>query len=369
MSDTEIWVFGYGSLIWDRSGIKPLEERVDELSGWHKDWTWISKRRCGAPTCSLRPGGKVKGVFLRLNPKTQESDLETLRKRESRSSEEFVENIGGINGKIYFWTMGSNLDKYDDTRELKGIELYRALAKRAKKLTPEPDGKTAEEYAFVVHEFDPDDELTKMYVNEIRRLSESDPKDDPNQVIQTVGNRIEALKANRNFFTALFTVESVVLTILFSYIVSMSSSLWASIPWLLASIIPALLGIFALTDSIHFYSKYIEYKYAWNQKVHGEAYKNTTGEEKSTNDLKRALEADDVGYYCVKLSLLFFLWFLASPVFAIESLNLYLRISIFLISIVFLTLAAVFTYKSTHRKRLPQAFKDFFRRKAVFRDS
>jgi len=72
MVDTEVWVFVYGSLIWDRSDIKPVEERIGELQGWHRDWTWISKRRHGAPTCSLQCGGKVKGVFLKLDPKTQE---------------------------------------------------------------------------------------------------------------------------------------------------------------------------------------------------------------------------------------------------------------------------------------------------------
>jgi hypothetical protein len=174
ISETGMWVFGYGSLIWDRSDIKPVEERIGELLGWHRDWTWISSKRCGAPTCSLQMAGKVKGVFLRLDPKTQQSDLEILRKRELRQSEEFVENMSGINGKICFWTMGNNLDTYEDTRGLNGIELYRALAKRAKRITSlGRDGKTAEEYAFAVHEFDPGDELTKMYVTEIRRLSEA----------------------------------------------------------------------------------------------------------------------------------------------------------------------------------------------------
>jgi len=170
MGDKEVWVFGYGSLIWDRSNIKPIEERIGELQGWHRDWTWISTRRHEAPTCSLQPGGKVKGIFLKLDPKTQESDLETLRKREGRSSEKVVENVSGIKGKVHFWTMGNNLDKYDDTRGLTGIELYEKLATRTRNISSRgPDGKTAEEYAVTVQEFDPDDEITKMYVNEIRK--------------------------------------------------------------------------------------------------------------------------------------------------------------------------------------------------------
>ena len=71
--------------------------------------------------------------------------------------------------------MGNNLDEYDNTRGLKGIEVYKALVRIAKKISSRgPDGKTAEEYTLAVHEFDPDDEITKMCVNEIRKLSESE---------------------------------------------------------------------------------------------------------------------------------------------------------------------------------------------------
>lgn len=61
------WVFGYGSLIWDVGDIQPTETRQGILQGWHREWTWISKkRRHGAPTCGLSSGGQVNGVFLRL---------------------------------------------------------------------------------------------------------------------------------------------------------------------------------------------------------------------------------------------------------------------------------------------------------------
>jgi len=191
MDDKEVWVFGYGSLIWDRSSIKPIDEKIGELPGRHRDWTWISTRRFGAPTCTLQPGGKVKGVFLKLDPKSRESDLETLRKREIRSSEEVVENVSGFSGKTYFWKMGNNLDKYDDVRGLTGIALYKALAKIAEKITRRgPDGKTAKEYALEVHRFDPDDEITKIYVNELRKLSESARSDE-----QRVNRLVEQLLA------------------------------------------------------------------------------------------------------------------------------------------------------------------------------
>lgn len=370
MKAEEIWIFGYGSLIWDKSGIQPIEEKIGELQGWHRDWTWISKRRHGAPTCSLQPGGKVKGIFLKLNPKTRETDLEILEERERSTTRKVAENVSGITGKIYFWTMGSNLEEYDDTKGLKGLELYKALARRAKKVSERgPDGKTAEEYTLAVYESDPDDEITKMYVDELRKLSKDDKVQNPTHVIQTIGHRIESLKGNRNFFTALFSVESIILTILLSFYIVLADELWVSIICLFFSLIFALLGIYSLTDSMHFYSKYIEYRYAWSEKVHGDAYKSKTSEEKATGDLRRALEADDVGYYYLKLSLMLFLWFLASVIFVLKWLDLHWRILGFLLSIVSLTFISVITYKCIHQKPLLKAFKDFFIRKAVFRDS
>jgi len=191
MSNEEVWVFGYGSLIWYRPKIKHIEEKICYLEGWHRDWTWISSSRHGAPTCSLQPGGRVKGVFLRLDPKTQDSDLKMLRRRELASSEEIVKNVCGISGKVCFWKMNNNLAKYEDAKGLTGIRLYEALAKRAKSiLIVGPDGKTPEEYALEVHKFDPNDEITKMYVNELQKLSESDEKRDPSQVIQAVSGKV-----------------------------------------------------------------------------------------------------------------------------------------------------------------------------------
>lgn len=173
MSSKDIWVFGYGSLIWYRPNLKTIEEKIGYLPGWHRDWTWISTSRHGAPTCSLKPGGKVKGVFLKLDPTTQNSDLTALRKRELSSSEEIVEYLSGLSGKVYFWKMGDNLSEHNDTKGLKGAELYEAFARRARSISNAgPDGKTSEEYGFAVHEFDPDDELTENYVNEPRNLSE-----------------------------------------------------------------------------------------------------------------------------------------------------------------------------------------------------
>ncbi len=166
-----VWVFGYGSLIWDHSEIPSIEERDGWLEGWHRDWTMISmKRRHGAPTCNLQPGGKVKGKFFKLAPKKQEATLADLREREGRSEE--VVHLDAFDGEVHFWTMVRNLEKHYDTNGLEGQELYQFIAKIAHGITLKgPDNKTATEYAFAVHAFDPDDKITKMYVDEIFKLS------------------------------------------------------------------------------------------------------------------------------------------------------------------------------------------------------
>jgi len=85
-----MWVFGYGSLIWGTGEVKPVERRVGVLQGWHREWTWISRKRHGAPTWSLGAGGQVRGVFLRLDPRTLNRDLETFRRRERGITERTV---------------------------------------------------------------------------------------------------------------------------------------------------------------------------------------------------------------------------------------------------------------------------------------
>ena len=167
-----VWVFGYGSLIWDTTGMTCLERREGELRGWHRDWTHLSHHRFGAPTCNLEAGGKVKGVFLKLDPRTWRQDLERLREREGTKTEKVEMNLEGFPGETHFWTMGRNSEKFLETKGLEGTDLYKALAWRARRISKKgPDGKTAEEYAYAVHEFDPQDKVTRIYVDELKKLS------------------------------------------------------------------------------------------------------------------------------------------------------------------------------------------------------
>jgi hypothetical protein len=160
------WVFGYGSLIWGTGGVKIIECREGILTGWHREWTWISKSRHGAPTCSLRRGGQVKGVFLRLNGQTTDEDLEEFRKRENRETEEISVETPEVGAITHFWTMGSNLEKYPELNGLTEKELPKALAERAKSITSAgPDGVVAADYIWWVHMFDRGDALTAAIAN------------------------------------------------------------------------------------------------------------------------------------------------------------------------------------------------------------
>jgi len=142
--------------------------------------------------------------------------------------------------------------------------------------------------------------------------------------------------------------------------------IWLPIILLLITLAFMLSGIYALTDSIHFHSKFLEYNYAWNEHVHGEAYKNWTGEEKAIKDYKRALEADDVGFHYLKRSILFFSWFLASIMLCFDFIDSCLRIGICLLFATFLTYMVVNVYRQTHMKGYIETVRDFFIRKRVF---
>lgn len=83
----EIWIFAYGSLIWN-PGFAPTEDRLARLTGWHRKFClgWITIYR----GCLDRPGlmlaldrgGSCRGVALRVNPATTQADLMAILRRE-----------------------------------------------------------------------------------------------------------------------------------------------------------------------------------------------------------------------------------------------------------------------------------------------
>jgi cation transport regulator ChaC len=162
MEQSNIWVFSYGSLIWGTGPTKILDRRDGVLTGWHREWTWIStSARPDAPTCSLMPGGQVKGVFFLLMPNSVQQDLERFRRRERRETEEVVREVPAPGAETHFWTMGNNLANFQDLSGLAGQELARALAARARQVTTAgSDGVLPADYIRRIHKFDPGDPIT-----------------------------------------------------------------------------------------------------------------------------------------------------------------------------------------------------------------
>ena len=103
---------------------------------------------------------------MRLNPETASADLETIRTRERTETEVCVRDLPIAGATTYFWTMGSNLAKFDEFRGLSGNQLAKALSESAKRVVqPGPDRVTAEEYIRNVHAFDPDDDVTSAIIS------------------------------------------------------------------------------------------------------------------------------------------------------------------------------------------------------------
>ncbi|MGH7005309.1 MAG: gamma-glutamylcyclotransferase, partial [Alphaproteobacteria bacterium] len=82
----DIWVFGYGSLIWNPC-IEVAELRRARLNGYHRRfclWTQLGR---GSPDCpglmlGLVPGGACTGVALRVPRAAAEAEFDILFRRE-----------------------------------------------------------------------------------------------------------------------------------------------------------------------------------------------------------------------------------------------------------------------------------------------
>ena len=83
----DIWLFGYGSLIWNPA-CATVQEMIARASGWHRSfclgWTTVfraSKARPGL-MMALDRGGECKGIVYRLPPDEIEESLDKLVRRE-----------------------------------------------------------------------------------------------------------------------------------------------------------------------------------------------------------------------------------------------------------------------------------------------
>jgi cation transport protein ChaC len=89
-SMTELWVFGYGSLIW-QPGFPYVERRIARLIGAHRSlcvYSWVHRGTQAKPglVLGLDRGGTCRGVAFRVAPEEWNSVVEYLRGREQVTS-------------------------------------------------------------------------------------------------------------------------------------------------------------------------------------------------------------------------------------------------------------------------------------------
>lgn len=90
--ETPLWVFGYGSLIWN-PGFAVAEQSVACARGWHRSFCMWSIHHRGTSenpglvlALDARAGASCHGVAFRVSPGTEAETLATLRARELVSS-------------------------------------------------------------------------------------------------------------------------------------------------------------------------------------------------------------------------------------------------------------------------------------------
>ena len=84
--ETDLWVFGYASLIW-RPEFDAAEQRPAAVHGWHRALEMRSRINRGTPECpglvfALVSGGSCRGVAYRVERRHAEEQLERLWLRE-----------------------------------------------------------------------------------------------------------------------------------------------------------------------------------------------------------------------------------------------------------------------------------------------
>ena len=118
-----LWVFGYGSLIWD-PGFAPAESRLAVLHGYHRSFCMRSLHYRGTPEApglvlalDEKPGALCRGVAFRVAEHEEGPVLEALRARELISyayREEVlpVELAGGGEAEAVTYVIERDHDQY-----------------------------------------------------------------------------------------------------------------------------------------------------------------------------------------------------------------------------------------------------------------
>ncbi len=92
MTATPLWVFGYGSLLWN-PGFEPVETQIARLDGYHRSFCMWSIHHRGSEddpglvlALDKAEGASCHGVALRVADEETDAVLEALRERELISS-------------------------------------------------------------------------------------------------------------------------------------------------------------------------------------------------------------------------------------------------------------------------------------------
>lgn len=117
----DVWVFGYGSLIWN-SAIHSVERRVARIDGWHRSFCLsITALRATADRpglmLALDRGGSCHGAAYRLAEDHVESELRLLWRREMVCGAyvpRWVE-VKSLGGESFGWAIAFTIDA-DDLR-------------------------------------------------------------------------------------------------------------------------------------------------------------------------------------------------------------------------------------------------------------
>jgi glutathione-specific gamma-glutamylcyclotransferase len=90
MADSDLWVFGYGSLMW-RTGFKYVERQPARLLGAHRALCVFSHVHRGTPeqpglVLGLDRGGSCRGIAFRVEARKRKATIQYLREREQVTS-------------------------------------------------------------------------------------------------------------------------------------------------------------------------------------------------------------------------------------------------------------------------------------------
>src|SRR5579863_5811480 len=90
LSETDLWVFGYGSLVW-RPGFTFTDRQIATVRGYHRALCVYSHVHRGTPerpglVLGLDRGGSRRGIVFRVSAEHRDATIAYLRAREQVTS-------------------------------------------------------------------------------------------------------------------------------------------------------------------------------------------------------------------------------------------------------------------------------------------